>query len=247
MTQGDGFAVRSLALTYRDGHLLAPHAHPWAQFVYALSGVMHVAADAQIWLTPPTRGVWIPAGAAHEIRVHGETSLRTLYLGPELAQRVARRVESVVVVPLLRELILHIVALEMLRTETPAHAHLIEVLMDLLAEAPGTDLSLPLPRDPRALELAHRLRAAPDDKSSLDACAAKTGASLRTLQRCFSEETGMTIESWRQKARLVHGAALLVSGASVTGAALGCGYDSPSAFSAAFRRQFGVTPGRFRR
>jgi AraC-like DNA-binding protein len=32
----------------------------------------------------------------------------------------------------------------------------------------------------------------------------------------------------------------------VTAAALDCGYESPSAFITAFKRQFGVTPGRFR-
>jgi AraC-like DNA-binding protein len=67
------------------------------------------------------------------------------------------------------------------------------------------------------------------------------------LQRFFSEETGMTIEAWRQKARLVHSAAALSEGASVTDAALDCGYDSTSAYIAAFRKQFGVTPGRFER
>jgi AraC-like DNA-binding protein len=73
-----------------------------------------------------------------------------------------------------------------------------------------------------------------------------TGASLRTLQRCFIDETGMTIETWRQKARLVHSAAALAEGATVLNASLTCGYDSSSAFIAAFRKQFGVTPRRFR-
>ena len=38
--------------------------------------------------------------------------------------------------------------------------------------------------------------------------------------------------------------AIISAGAAVTEAALDCGYDSVSAFIAAFRRQFGVTPGR---
>lgn len=37
----------------------------------------------------------------------------------------------------------------------------------------------------------------------------------------------------------------VVSGGGVTEAALGSGYDSPSAYIAAFRKQFGVTPGKF--
>ena len=105
---------------------------------------------------------------------------------------------------------------------------------------------LPLPRDPRALKLAQVLQSAPGDRHSLEALVADTGASLRTLQRCFVEETGITIESWRQKARLIHSAAALAEGATVLNASLTCGYDSASAFIAAFRKQFGVTPRRFR-
>jgi AraC-like DNA-binding protein len=66
------------------------------------------------------------------------------------------------------------------------------------------------------------------------------------LQRCFAEETGMTIENWRQKARLIHSAAILAEGVGVSDASLACGYESSSAFIAAFRKQFGVTPRRFR-
>ena len=72
------------------------------------------------------------------------------------------------------------------------------------------------------------------------------GASLRTLQRRFPAETGLTLEAWRQKARLIHGAARLIEGSSVTEAALGSGYDSVSAFIAAFKAGYGVTPARFR-
>jgi AraC-like DNA-binding protein/mannose-6-phosphate isomerase-like protein (cupin superfamily) len=242
---GDGFDVRSLAVTFRDGHHLHAHAHPWAQLVYARSGVMHVTAEGRVWFVPPTRAIWIPAGVEHEIGVRGEVALRTLYISAERAGGVKRNVEALEVSPLLGELIMHILAAGMLDPAQAGHDRLAGVLMDLIASARGVDLALPLPRDPRALKLAEQLRADPADKRDLEELAAECGASLRTLQRCFSDETSLTIEAWRQKARLVHSAAALAAGASVTGAALDCGYDSPSAFIAAFRRQFGVTPGKF--
>ncbi len=243
---GDGFDVRSLALTYRDGHRLPAHAHPWAQLIYARSGVMHVVADGRLWFTPPTRAIWIPHGVEHEIAIRGETALRTLYVSPERARGVRSHVESLEVTPLLAELILHIVSVGMLDPTRGEHDRLAAVLMDFVAAARGIDLVLPLPKDPRALRLAQQLRDAPGDRRDLEELARGAGASLRTLQRCFSDETGLTIETWRQKARLVHSAAALAGGASVTDAALDCGYDSPSAFIAVFRKQFGVTPGRFR-
>ena len=242
---GDGFDVRSLAVTFRDGHRLPSHSHPWAQLVYARSGLMHVTTQGRVWFVPPTRAIWIPAGLVHDIGVRGEVALRTLYISAERARGVNRAAEALEVSPLLSELILHILAVGMLDPARAEHDRLAAVLMDLVVAAPAIDLALPMPRDPRALKLAEWLRADPADKTDLETLAAEAGASQRTLQRCFSDETGLTIETWRQKARLVHSAAALASGISVTEAALDCGYDSPSAFIAAFRRQFGVTPGRF--
>jgi AraC-like DNA-binding protein/quercetin dioxygenase-like cupin family protein len=244
---GDGFDVRSLALVYRDGHHVDAHRHPWAQLIYAKSGVMHVTAEGRVWFAPPTRAIWIPPGVEHEFGVKGEAAFRTLYISDERACGVKRTTETLEVAPLLAELIVHIVAIGMLDPKRAEHDRLAGVLMDLIAAARSIDLALPLPRHPCALKLAQHFRSDPADKRDLEALATECGASLRTLQRSFSEETGMTIEAWRQKARLVHSAASLSEGASVTDAALDCGYDSTSAYIAAFRKQFGVTPGRFDR
>ena len=60
MQVGDGFDVRSLAVTFRPGAVLSRHEHPWGQLVFARSGVMHVATDAAAWLIPATRAIWLP-------------------------------------------------------------------------------------------------------------------------------------------------------------------------------------------
>jgi AraC-like DNA-binding protein/quercetin dioxygenase-like cupin family protein len=245
MSVGDGFDVRSLAVTYRDGHRLEPHRHPWAQLIYARSGVMDVTTDRRLWFVPPTRAIWIPAGIEHAISITGEVALRTLYVAPDRAQAARRGLETLEVSVLLGELIVHIVSAGMLDPTAAEHDRLAGVLMDLIAAARGTDLVLPLPADPRAARLAEQIRASPADARTLEVLASDAGASLRTLQRCFTEETGMTIVAWRQKARLVYSAAALAEGARVSEAALDCGYQSPSAYIAAFRRQFGVTPGQF--
>jgi AraC-like DNA-binding protein len=207
---------------------------------------MHIATPTALWLTPPTRAVWIPPGRPHEITMQGATAMRTLYIDPGSAGRLPTEEAVFEVAPLLRELILHILGVGMLGPGSAAHERLAGLLIDLLVEARTQDLSLPLPRDRRALAMAERIQADPAESANLAALARKAGASLRTLQRLFPAETGLTLEAWRQKARLIAGAAALSAGAPVTAAALDCGYDSPSAFITAFRRQFGVTPGRFR-
>jgi AraC-like DNA-binding protein len=119
------------------------------------------------------------------------------------------------------------------------------VLVDLLNDAQPIDLMLPLPRDARAHRLADHFQSQPHDRTDLPQLATIVGASVRTLQRCFVSETGMTVDAWRQKARLIASTAALSGGSSVTIAALDNGYDSPSAFIAAFKRQFSMTPRQF--
>jgi AraC-like DNA-binding protein len=244
---GDGFDIRSLAATYRDGHLMDVHTHPWAQLVYARSGLMHVTVAERLWFVPPTRAIWIPPATPHCIGVKGEVAMRTLYLSPQRASMIDRHLEALEVSPLLCELILHVLSLRMLDPDVPEHNNIASVVVDQISAAPRIDFALPMPRDSRALRLAEHLRADPSDKTDLETLSIRCGASLRTLQRSFSEETGLTIDAWRQKARMIHSAAALAAGASVTTAAIECGYDSPSAFIAAFKKQFGVTPGKFDR
>lgn len=243
--RGDPFDVRSLSLTYRDGHHVGRHRHDWAQLIHARSGMMRVLAQGQVWLAPPTRAIWIPAGVEHEFGIKGEVAFRTLYVAPERADAVTRGIGALEVGPLLGELILHILGLQMLDPNQPRHDRLAGVLVDLIDAAPALDLMLPLPRDSRARRLADHFQDRPEDTADLPRLAAMAGASVRTLQRCFVAETGMTVDLWRQKARLIASTAGLSLGASVTLAALDCGYDSPSAFIAAFKRQFGMTPRQF--
>jgi AraC-like DNA-binding protein/quercetin dioxygenase-like cupin family protein len=241
----DGFDVRSLAVTFRAGAELAAHSHAWGQLLYAHHGVMEVATPARAWIIPATRSIWIPAGVPHQVRFRRETAMRTLYIAPERAQVLPAEPASLEIQPLLRALILHILSLGMLAPARPEQDRLAGVLIDLLSQARRQDLWLPLPDDARARRLADRLREAPEDGRDLRLIAEDCGASLRTLQRLYPRQTGLTLEGWRRKARLIHAAADLAAGVSVTDAALDSGYRSLSAFITAFQEQFGVTPGRY--
>ncbi len=238
--------LRTLALTYGDGHGIEPHSHRWSQLIYAATGTMRVSTQDSCWLVPPTRAIWAPAGVVHQIRFQGTTAIRTLYVAPHLTLNTQRTCRALEVSPLLRELILHIVGVGMLRSDVPAQQRMQALLLDLLDASTTSPLALPLPRDKRARRVAEQVLADPGSPATLTELAHSVGASTRTLQRCFPEETGLSFHLWRQRARLQHGLAQLVSGVSVSGAALDAGYASVSAFVAAFRQHFGVTPGRYK-
>jgi len=241
------FIVRSLAAGYSAGTVLEPHAHPWAQLIYAIEGVMSVDTEEGAWVVPSHRAVWIPAGVRHSVAISGKVSMRTLYVLPKLALTLPGRCCVVAVSPLLRHLIQHAVAQGALRREVPEHRRLAAFLLDQLRLLPAAPLELPMPRDARALRVAVWLRDEPAESTTIAELARRTGASRRTLERLFEKETGLSLGRWRQRARLLHAMRLLAGGEGVTSTALAVGYESPSAFIAAFSQALGETPGRYYR
>ena len=241
------FLVRTLAVGYPPGAVLERHSHDWAQLVYASDGVMTVSTEEGTWVVPPQRAVWIPGGVRHSVAMSGWVSMRTLYLAPGLLRGLPRRCCVVAVSPLLRELILHTIAEGMLRRAGAAHRHLVDVLLDQLRVLPAVPLELRMPRDERALRVARLLQDHPAERARLGELARRAGASCRTLERLFHLETGMSFGRWRQQARLLQAMRLLAGGEPVTTTALEVGYESTSAFIAAFSQVLGTTPGRYYR
>lgn len=91
-------------------------------------------------------------------------------------------------------------------------------------------------------------RARLDQVVSLDELAAQTGLSRFHFCTAFRLATGRTPYDWLAGLRIQRAATLLDERElSITEIALQVGYGTPSAFSARFRRETGLTPTEFRR
>jgi AraC-like DNA-binding protein len=243
---GGDILVRNWATSHQSGTEIPPLSFAWDQLVYASQGVMTVHTAQGTWVVPPHRAVWIPGGVVYRLSMSGRVSIRTLFFAPGFARTLPARCQAVNVSPLVRELVLHAVRSGLLRRSVPRAARLARILVDLLEALPVVPLQLPMPRDPRARRAADLLRQATGGAPlSLDVAALEAGASKRTLERLFRAETAMTLGRWRQRLRLIEALRLLAAGQAVTRVALDIGYDSPSAFITAFRRELGTTPGRY--
>ena len=219
------------------------HRHPWAQLSYAARGVIEVETPTGRFVAPPSRAVWVPAGHPHGVRCSRDTEIRSLYVEPAACGAAWPDCRVLEVTPLLRELIRAFGELPVAYDEAGAEGRLVAVLLDRLAAAPASDLGLPWPTDARLARLCRRLREAPDDPRTLGEHARRLGVCERTLSRAFQAQTGLGFRRWRQRCRLLAALPRLEAGERVTDVALACGYESLSAFIAAFRQQFGVTPG----
>lgn len=232
---GQRASLPNIALDYR-------HRHPWGQLSHALHGVLQVDTDHARLVVPPHRAVWLPAQVAHRVSCTAGACIRSLYVDSALLLWPQDRCRVLAVDPLLRELIRAFGELPVEYDLDGADGRLAEVLLDRLRLAEELDLILPHPRDPRLRALCRKARARPHANISLNDASSKAGVSEKTLSRLFFKETGMTFRTWRQRMRLVSALPGLERGERVTDVALACGYESLSAFSAAFGRLFGLSP-----
>jgi AraC-like DNA-binding protein len=230
--------VIGLADEYPPGFIDPLHSHPRAQLLYASSGVMAVTVPSAQFIIPPQRALWLPGGTPHAVRCRGAVSLRTLYFpGPE------RPCGVVEVSAFLQALILEVVGFS---SASPGsrERRITDLLLDELQTMPEAPYGIPMPEDTRLLRVCQSLLETPAERRDLDAWSALAGMGRRTFTRHFKQATGMGLGQWRQQASLMEALCLLGTGASVAETAFSLGYESPSAFTALFRRHFGVPPSR---
>jgi len=238
-------AARTASISCASGYTWRSRASEWGQLIFAPRGMMTVHTDAGLWVVPPHQAMWVPALVRHDVEITGQVPMRMMFFNPTLERRLPRRCRLVEVSPLLRELLRRALHHETLDRRKGRERLLLAMVMAELATLPVGPFDLRTPRDPRGARAAALVRAAPNAAHPLHQVAREAFASPRTIERIFQRETGLPFGAWRQRARLLRALQVLAGGDSATKAALAAGYQSTSAFVAAFRRQLGITPGRY--
>jgi AraC-like DNA-binding protein/quercetin dioxygenase-like cupin family protein len=227
---------------FADGDRIEPHCHPRAQLTWAISGVMTVSAAHGTWVVPPNRALWIPAETEHAIRMSGRVAMRAIYIDPAIAKTIAGDCKVILVSPLLRALMLELVAAPLDYDESGRIGHVVALFLDEIRLLDAQPLHIPMPADKRLRRVCEALLDDPGQRETLEAWSAFTGASSRTLARLFERETGMRFVDWRHQVRLSEALVRLAQGQDVAAVARAVGYDSISAFSAMFRQALGKRP-----
>ena len=223
------------------------HTHEDHQLAWAASGVLTVVtegAEEATWVLPPTRALWIPAGLRHETASDGgRATMRSLYIRPGLfpvSWAETDRPTPVAASPLMAELIGYLGEPDL---DASRRWHAEALLADLLTPVAVTTIGVRLPDAVTARRVAEALRANPADRRTLREWGREVGASERTLARAFAAEAGVPFGRWRTLLRLQAALSMIAAGEPVSRVAGRVGYDTPSAFVAAFRRETGQTPG----
>jgi AraC-like DNA-binding protein len=219
------------------------HTHHDHQLAWAPSGVLTVVTDSATWVLPPTRALWIPAELPHEtLSSSGRATMRSLYIRPDLCPIAWPEPRPVVASRLLAELINH---LESAALDGEHRDRVESLLLDLLEPVAQATIEVRLPAEARAREVAQALADNPADKRTLGEWGRWVGASERTLARTWLADTGVPFGRWRTLTRLQAALPALAAFEPVSNVARRVGYDTSSAFVAAFRRETGTTPAAY--
>ncbi|MGB1091763.1 MAG: AraC family transcriptional regulator [Oceanobacter sp.] len=227
------------------GSVRTLHDHPRGQLAWATSGVLRVNTEEGSWVVPPSHAVWITGGLRHEVEVLSPAFIRYLFTDPSIEHRLPDRCQVMTVTPLLRELVLRLLTLDVSGSLEAKDQRLVEVIVDELGSLESTPLYLPSGTDRRLKALMESMSRNPADTRPLPELAADVGASPRTIERLFQAEAGMGFRQWRTRLRLLQAIQRLSEGETSAAIAQSLGYSSSSAFVAAFRRYFGKPPQSF--
>jgi len=236
--------VIAVSTDYPASFELDLHQHRRAQFLYAARGVVAVSTPDGAWTAPSERGVWIPGGTPHAVRMVGEVSTRSVLVEADHLE-LGHRCKVIGVTPLLRQLL---VAAADMPAEYDAQGRDGLVMALLVAElrvAPELPLSVPFPQTPALAARCHAFLERPTPHDTIDSWSEALGLSRRAFTRAFRRETGISFAQWRQRACLVAALPRLAAGEPVTMIALDLGYESPAAFATMFKRLTGKTPSRY--
>jgi AraC-like DNA-binding protein len=245
--QHPGQSIYTLALDLSSGTNIDFHQHPEGQLLFAPSGVLAVTTNAGCWVVPSVHGLWIPANEPHWTRTIGTSRIRTVYLSDERSAGLPVACTLIGISTLLQELIFAVLLVTAHDSQESRDYHLMALLVEELVAAPTSSKLLPIPGSNRLKDLCRAISANATLDWGLAECAQFLGINMKTVQRWFKTDMGISFGEWRKQVRLFVALENLALGKSVLEVSLDAGYSSPSAFSAMFRREFGMSPSAFQK
>jgi AraC-like DNA-binding protein len=225
------------------------HSHNESQLTFAASGMVQIHTEVGIWLVPPQLAAWVPAGMPHRIDVITEAELWVVHWQPEAlitwgSQDSLERAFALRVTPLLHSLLKDAVSLDLTSEKAELVVRLMLHELTAMQDAPTF---LPLPSSPVGKRVADLVIEDHRNLLNLDQLASRAATSVRTVTRLFPVETGLTLKTWRQRARIVRAMEQLSRGDAVFKVARETGFASTASFSSAFRQVTAMTPTAFLR
>jgi len=225
------------------------HYHQKAQIVYVEQGFQYLTVNEKSYLVPQNHAAWIPSNAIHKTNTHSDKiKLMLIFFDIDKPDLFYRDVHVFSVPPLLKEMIKYAEKWSKLENEDPSETIFLYALLNELPQlvAASVQLEIRLPQDPRlkkAIDYLH-IHYATDVK--MEDLSLVASISIRSLERIFKKETGLTLSKYLQMLRIIKSLELLSSKEwTISQIAMKVGYQSLQAFTNSFTSIMKYRPSEF--
>ena len=229
--------------TAQDHELLHLHAHPEPMLTWSSTATLIGSVAGRDWLIPPGYGLWVPGGIEHSGAVLHAGEMTTITLAADGSPLAWTEPTSFAVGSLLGEIITH---LHRIAPDDPSRSPAEALMFQLLTPLPVATY----PRHHARRPASSRDRRAAHRPPRRSARAHRLGRP-RPCQRpnpvpaVPRRDRTRASPNWRTQVRIRAAIPMLADGTPVAAAARAVGYRKPSAFTAAFHRTTGQTPGTY--
>lgn len=214
------------------------HAHLRHQLTYVEEGYQYFHIAQKTYLVPQHHVIWIPSAILHQV----SSEANTVNLMTVLFKRVPTKdfYQAVHVFPapaVLREMLLYAGKWSKIATEDGEQEVFLAAMLNSLPFFchDNEALQIPVPSDQRLISVCDYINANYQYHLNLDVLATKAAISIRSLQRIFKKETGITLQKYMQLIRILKSIALIDSKRyTLTQIAYMVGYQSLSAFTSSY-------------
>lgn len=225
------------------------HHHKKAQLVYVESGYQHLHVESCQFLLPQNHVAYIPSNMPHKTTHASEhISLHTLYFDVDDLPPFYDELYLFSIPSVLREMIMYTEKWSMnMEYEESEQTFLRAILLELPSFVQNAvPLITPVPRTNALLEVTAYIHKHYRSTITIDELAQLSFMSIRTLERQFKKETGISIAKYIQMARIIKSIELLSEGQyTINEIALLVGYNSAQSYSNVFTKLMGQRPTEF--
>ena len=231
---------------YETGMCEPLHSHVCHQLIIVKHGFIRVTTPNGQFAITQNRGIWLTQGTEHHLTILKNTQVLSAFIEPLTRADLLNRSQVVAISELLQALLSSAVGINSHYQTNTREAWIVELILDeLRCLTPLAEFEVPQPTLPEYRALLEKISERLSHPWGLADIAHLLNISERTVSRQFTQQTGLSFIEWLRRLRLQHSLELLLQGQSVVDVSLAVGYDSPSAFSTAFKQRIGLSPTQY--
>ncbi|NQD71309.1 helix-turn-helix transcriptional regulator [Sphingobacterium shayense] len=214
------------------------HQHKRAQLTYVEEGYQYFHINKHIFLVPQNHVIWVPPGIEHRITSEAKTVDLTVVLYKSVPENdFFHKIQVFSAPPVLKEMLKHAIKWSQWLEEDEEQAIFLQaILISIPSFCKGSNyLQVPVPTDIRLLPVCDYLNSNFVHKLNLARLAETAKLSVRTLQRIFKQETGITLQKYVQLIRILKSIEMMdTKRYNLSQIAFSVGYKSLSAYTASY-------------